>query len=150
MSSSAVLHLLLDSLQAGGAAREPVLAALTAMLRRDCVAALLLPFSELMFRRVLDVQTEQPAEREVGRAAEQCAGALAARLPADAVLRSLGPLVQAGQFPLNRAAINTLTRLMERRDADTVRTWLPDLMPILLKVTDAVTGRGNGRSNWTR
>ena len=89
VSASAVLHLLLDSLQAGGAAREPVLAALTAMLRRDSVAALLLPFSELLFRRVLDAERE-PAAREVARAAEQCAGALAARLPADAVLRALG------------------------------------------------------------
>ncbi|XP_043233243.1 CLIP-associating protein 1-B-like [Amphibalanus amphitrite] len=132
---SAVLHLLLDSLQSGGAAREPVLAALTAMLRRDSIAGLLLPFSELLFRRVLEAQAE-PAEREVARAAEQCAGALAARLPADAALRALGPLVQAGQFPLNRAAINTLTRLMEQREAAAVLGWLPELMPLLLKAYD--------------
>ena len=141
MSGSTLLHLLLDSLResggggGGGGGRGPVLAALTELLRREPVAALFAPFTELVLLRVLEAHRE-PAEREVTRAAEQCAAALAARLPADSAVSTLGRLVQTGQFPVNRAAINTLTRLMEQRPPHAVQAWLPQLMPILLKVSE--------------
>ena len=136
MSGSTLLHLLLECLaeEGGCSARQQVLSTLTELLRRDCVAALLEPFSELAFLRVLQAHRE-PAERQVTRAAEQCAAALAARLPADTALRTLCPLARAGEFPVNRAALNTLTRLTERTERQTVLQWLPELMPTLLKVS---------------
>ncbi|XP_043239650.1 CLIP-associating protein 1-B-like isoform X3 [Amphibalanus amphitrite] len=131
-----LLRLLLDNLRDGsGPVRELVLAALTEMLRRDCITPLFHPFIELIFLRVLDAHRE-PSERDVVRAAEQCAAVLAGRLPAESVVRVLNPLIQTGEYPVNQAAIKTLTRLMEQHSRHLVISCLPEIMPSLLKAYD--------------
>ncbi|XP_037092973.1 CLIP-associating protein 1-like isoform X3 [Pollicipes pollicipes] len=131
-----LLRLLLDNLRDGaGPVRELVLAALTEMLRRDCITPLFHPFIELIFLRVLDAHRE-PSERDVVRAAEQCAAVLAGRLPPDSVVRVLNPLIQTGEYPVNQAAIKTLTRLMEQHSRQLVAGCLSEIMPSLLKAYD--------------
>ncbi|XP_037090623.1 CLIP-associating protein 1-like [Pollicipes pollicipes] len=131
-----LLRPLLDTLRDGaGPARELVLSAFTEMLRRDCVAPLFHPYIELVFVRVLDAHCE-PSERDVVRAAEQCAAAMAGRLPPDSVVRVLNGLVQTGRYPVNQAAIKTLTRLVEQHNRELVLGFLPEIMPSLLKAYD--------------
>ncbi|XP_037076913.1 CLIP-associating protein 1-A-like [Pollicipes pollicipes] len=123
-----------------------VLSAFTEMLRRDCVAPLFHPYIELVFVRVLDAHCE-PSERDVVRAAEQCAAAMAGRLPPDSVVRVLNGLVQTGRYPVNQAAIKTLTRLVEQHNRELVLGFLPEIMPSLLKVTRVGVGAGRGRKD---
>ena len=48
--------------------------------------------------------------RQVERAAESCATAMASVLPTEIVVRVLNPIVKTGDFPVNQAAVKMMTK----------------------------------------
>lgn len=76
---------------------------------------------------------------KVERAAEGCAAAIAAVLPADTVIRVLNPIIKTGEYPVNQAAVKMMTKVAEHEgNRDYVVTNLGDIMPGLLKVVKAI------------
>ena len=74
--------------------------------------------------------------KQVERAAEGCAAAMAGVLPVDLVVRVLNPIIKTGDFPVNQAAIKMLTKVAEKETSrEVVSQHLEEIMPGLLKVS---------------
>merc|ERR1719204_2568188 len=136
----ALLRLLLENLNDEvGTTRALVFGVLTEMLKQEALIASFQGFTELIILKVLESHRDQ--EKDVERAAEGCAGAMAGVLPVDLVLRVLNPIIKTGDFPVNQAAIKMLTKVAERTDQpskDVIASHLEDIMPGLLKAYDNV------------
>merc|ERR1712223_2217486 len=100
-----VLRLLLENLSDEmGSTRALVFGVLTEMLKQESLISSFQGFTELIILKVLEAHRDD--EKDVERAAEACAAAMAGVLPSDAVIRVLTPIVKTGEFPVNQAAIN--------------------------------------------
>ncbi|XP_071448621.1 CLIP-associating protein 1 isoform X11 [Hetaerina americana] len=126
-----VLRLLLEQMGGEGAVRALALGALGEMLSKRSFAAAFAQYVELLITKVLFAHKD--ADKDVVRAAESCAGAMAAIMPADAVVLVLNLLIKTEDFPVNQAAIKMLTRLVEQRGHVVIEPLLPQIMPGLVK-----------------
>lgn len=134
----ALLRLLLENLNdEAGTTRALVFGVLTEMLKQETLIASFQGFTELIILKVLE--SHRDPEKDVERAAEGCAGAMAGVLPIDLVLRVLNPIIKTGDFPVNQAAIKMLTKVAERESSkEVISHHLEDIMPGLLKAYDNV------------
>ncbi|XP_052805181.1 CLIP-associating protein 1-like isoform X3 [Mya arenaria] len=91
-------------------------------------------YAELTVLRILDAHKDP--EKEVVRAAEECAATLASYIPPAQITRILIPIIQTAPMPINLAAIKMQTRVMEQLSQDQLLPLLPDALPGLLKGYD--------------
>jgi len=133
-----VLRLLLENLSDEvGATRAMVFGALTEMLKQESLISSFQGFTELIILKVLEAHRDD--EKDVERAAEACAAAMAGVVPSDAVIRVLNPIVKTGEYPVNQAAVKMLTKVAENKESmDVVISHLADIMPGLLRAYDNV------------
>jgi len=133
-----VLRLLLENLSDEvGSTRAMVFGALTEMLKQESLIASFQGFTELIILKVLEAHRDE--EKDVERAAEACAAAMAGVVPSDAVIRVLNPIVKTGEYPVNQAAVKMLTKVAENKEsAEVVIDHLGDIMPGLLRAYDNV------------
>merc|ERR1712223_817655 len=133
-----VLRLLLENLSDEvGSTRAMVFGALTEMLKQESLIASFQGFTELIILKVLEAHRDD--EKDVERAAEACAAAMAGVVPSDAVIRVLNPIVKTGEYPVNQAAVKMLTKVAEHKESrDVVISHLGDIMPGLLRAYDNV------------
>ncbi|XP_046398507.1 CLIP-associating protein 1-A isoform X5 [Ischnura elegans] len=129
-----ILRLLLEQMGGEGAVRALALGALSEMLSKRSFAAAFAQYVELLITKVLFAHKD--ADKDVVRAAESCAGTMAAVMPADAVVLVLNLLIKTEDFPVNQAAIKMLTRLVEQRGRIVIEPLLPQIMPGLVKAYD--------------
>lgn len=107
------------------------------MLRQESLITSFQAFTELIILKVLEAHRDE--EKDVERAAEACAAAMAGVLPPDVVIRVLNPIIKTGDFPVNQAAVKMLTKLADHEPAqDVIVQQLPEIMPGLLKAYDNV------------
>merc|ERR1712223_1553537 len=133
-----VLRLLLENLSDEvGATRAMVFGALTEMLKQESLISSFQGFTELIILKVLEAHRDD--EKDVERAAEACAAAMAGVVPSDAVIRVLNPIVKTGEYPVNQAAVKMLTKVAEHKESkEVVISHLGDIMPGLLRAYDNV------------
>jgi len=133
-----VLRLLLENLSDEvGSTRAMVFGALTEMLKQESLIASFQGFTELIILKVLEAHRDD--EKDVERAAEACAAAMAGVVPSDAVIRVLNPIVKTGEYPVNQAAVKMLTKVAEHKESkEVVISHLGDIMPGLLRAYDNV------------
>jgi len=133
-----VLRLLLENLSDQvGSTRALVFGALTEMLKQESLISSFHGFCELIILKVLEAHRDE--EKDVERAAEACAAAMAGVLPFDAVIRVLNPIVKTGEYPVNQAAVKMLTKVAEHKDSkEVIISHLADVMPGLLRAYDNV------------
>ncbi|KAG8228442.1 hypothetical protein J437_LFUL009093 [Ladona fulva] len=129
-----ILRLLLEQLSGEGAIRALALGALSEMLRKRSFAAAFAQYVELLVTKVLFAHKD--TDKDVVRAAETCAGTMAAVMPADVVVVVLILVIKTEEFPVNQAAIKMLTRLVEQRGRAVIEPLLPQIMPGLVKAYD--------------
>merc|ERR1719331_1343409 len=107
-----VLRLLLENLSDEvGTTRAMVFGALTEMLKQESLIVSFQGFTELIILKVLEAHRDE--EKDVERAAESCATAMASVLPTDIVTRVLNPIVKTGDFPVNQAAVKMMTKVAD-------------------------------------
>jgi len=133
-----VLRLLLENLSDEvGSTRAMVFGALTEMLKQESLIVSFQGFTELIILKVLEAHRDE--EKDVERAAEACAAAMAGVVPSDAVIRVLNPIVKTGEYPVNQAAVKMLTKVAENKESqEVVIDHLGDIMPGLLRAYDNV------------
>eukprot|EP00094_Tigriopus_californicus_P010842 TCALIF_10457-PA protein Name:"Similar to clasp1 CLIP-associating protein 1 (Xenopus tropicalis)" AED:0.13 eAED:0.13 QI:0/0.69/0.64/0.92/0.69/0.78/14/163/953 len=133
-----ILRLLLENLLDDvGATRALVYGVLTEMLKHEALSQSFQAFTELIILKVLEAHRDQ--EKDVERAAEGCAAAMAFILPSDIVIRVLNPIIKTGDFPVNQAAVKMLTKVADHQKSyDSIVANLSDIMPGLLKAYDNV------------
>jgi CLIP-associating protein 1/2 len=133
-----VLRLLLENLSDEmGSTRALVFGVLTEMLKQESLISSFQGFTELIILIVLEAHRDD--EKDVERAAEACAAAMAGVLPPDVVIRVLNPIVKTGEYPVNQAAIKMLTKVAEHESSkEIVVEHLADIMPGLLRAYDNV------------
>lgn len=86
------------------------------------------------------LEAHRDEEKDVERAAECCAAAMAGVLPPDVVIRVLNPIIKTGEYPVNQAAVKMLTKLADHEGSkEVVLAQLGDIMPGLLKVRSYYT-----------
>lgn len=107
------------------------------MLKQDQLISCFQGYTELIILKVLE--SHRDPEKDVERAAEGCAAAMAGVLPADKVIQVLNPIIKTGDYPVNQAAVKMLTKVAEH-DAckEVVTAHLESIMPGLLKAYDNV------------
>ena len=69
------------------------------------------------------------------RAAEECAMLLARFIAPDRTVQVLLPMIDAEEYPINLAAIKMMTQLIENSGSDAIVEFLPEIIPVLLKVS---------------
>ena len=69
------------------------------------------------------------------RAAEECAMLLARFIAPDRTVQVLLPMIDAEEYPINLAAIKMMTQLIENSSSDAIVEFLPEIIPVLLKVS---------------
>jgi len=72
---------------------------------------------------------------KVTRAAEECAMLLARIIAPDRTIQVLLPVIESEEYPINLAAIKMMTQLVENCSNDVIIDFLPDMIPVLLKVS---------------
>ena len=121
-----------------GATRALVFGVLSEMLKQDRLIGAFQAFTELIILKVLEAHRDEEKDvsaisksylkiinqrieemfnpdhpdgiRQVERAAESCATAMASVLPTEIVVRVLNPIVKTGDFPVNQAAVKMMTK----------------------------------------
>ena len=73
--------------------------------------------------------------RQVTRAAEECASTLASSIVPEQCVRVLIPIVQTAEFPISLAAIKMQTKVMEIMPKEVLEKMVGDIIPGLLMVT---------------
>lgn len=133
-----VLRLLLENLSDEvGATRALVFGVLTEMLKQSDLISSFQSYTELIILKVLEAHRD--SEKDVERAAEGCAAAMAGVLPADTVIRVLNPIIKTGEYPVNQAAIKMMTKVAEHEaNREVIAANLGEIMPGLLKAYDNV------------
>jgi len=71
---------------------------------------------------------------QVTRAAEECAMLLARFIAPDRTVLVLLPMIETEEYPVNLAAIKMMTQLVENSSNESIVDFLPEMIPILLKV----------------
>jgi len=72
---------------------------------------------------------------QVTRAAEECAMLLARFIAPDRTIQVLLPMIESEEYPINLAAIKMMTQLIENSGSDAIVDFLPEMIPVLLKVS---------------
>ncbi|XP_056226636.1 CLIP-associating protein 1-B-like isoform X4 [Seriola aureovittata] len=91
-------------------------------------------YAELTIMKALEAHKD--SHKEVVRAAEEAATALASSIHPDQCIKVLCPIVQTADYPINLAAIKMQTRAIERITKEPLHQLLPDIIPGLLQGYD--------------
>lgn len=127
-----LLRILLMELGSGDSETKAlVLSALTEMMKKRSLSHQFESYTELLVLRVVGACSD--VNKEVARHAEMCVSAIANILQSDLVIKVLSPLIRTGGFPMNLAAIKTLTKVIEAKPQEDIITFLPSIMPGLLE-----------------
>uniref|UniRef100_A0AAY4DXP2 TOG domain-containing protein n=1 Tax=Denticeps clupeoides TaxID=299321 RepID=A0AAY4DXP2_9TELE len=129
-----VLLLLLETLGDG----EHVIRALALRVLKEILSREAWRFknyAELTIMKTLECHTD--TDKEVVRAAEETAAMLATHISTDQCIKVLCPIIQSAEYPINLAAIKTLTKVMERLPRDVLQLLLPEVMPGLIQGYDS-------------
>ena len=59
---------------------------------------------------------------------------LARFIAPDRTIQVLLPMIESEQYPVNLAAVKMLTQLIENSSGDAIGDFLPEMIPVLLKV----------------
>uniref|UniRef100_A0A1I8JJW5 TOG domain-containing protein n=1 Tax=Macrostomum lignano TaxID=282301 RepID=A0A1I8JJW5_9PLAT len=109
-----ILLILLETLSENESdIRACALSALQELLRAE--SARFVDFVEVTVLKVLEAHRDQ--DRSVAKAADDCAKALSACLPADQILRVLIPIVLDSEVPITLAAIKMEMRVVQEADS---------------------------------
>ncbi|XP_032875916.1 CLIP-associating protein 2 isoform X26 [Amblyraja radiata] len=87
-------------------------------------------YAELTIIRTLEAHKDP--QKEVVRAAEEAATALATSINPEQCIKVLSPIIQTAECPINLAAIKMQTRIIERVHKETLNQLLPEIIPGLL------------------
>ncbi|XP_078254408.1 CLIP-associating protein 2 isoform X7 [Rhinoraja longicauda] len=87
-------------------------------------------YAELTIIRTLEAHKDP--QKEVVRAAEEAATALATTINPEQCIKVLCPIIQTSECPINLAAIKMQTRIIERVHKETLNQLLPEIIPGLL------------------
>ncbi|XP_055489774.1 CLIP-associating protein 2 isoform X32 [Leucoraja erinacea] len=87
-------------------------------------------YAELTIIRTLEAHKDP--QKEVVRAAEEAATALANSINPEQCIKVLSPIIQTAECPINLAAIKMQTRIIERVHKETLNQLLPEIIPGLL------------------
>uniref|UniRef100_UPI00398F0BBF CLIP-associating protein 2-like isoform X3 n=1 Tax=Pristiophorus japonicus TaxID=55135 RepID=UPI00398F0BBF len=87
-------------------------------------------YAELTIIRTLEAHKDP--QKEVVRAAEEAATALATSINPEQCIKVLCPIIQTAECPINLAAIKMQTKIIERVHKETLNQLLPDIIPGLL------------------
>ena len=60
---------------------------------------------------------------------------LARFIAPDRTIQVLLPMVESEEYPINLAAIKMMTQLVENSSSDAIVDFLPEMIPVLLKVS---------------
>merc|ERR1719323_314723 len=138
-----ILRLLIENLSDDvGATRALVFGVLTEMLKQERLIPSFQAFTELIILKVLEAHRDE--EKDLERAAESCATAMASVLPTEIVVRVLNPIVKTGDFPVNQAAVKMMTKVADHaaqkhgENREFILANLHDIMPGLIKAYDNV------------
>lgn len=99
-----------------------------------CQAARFRHYAELTVLRVLEAHKD--TEKEVVRAAEDCAAVLATHLPPHVCLRVLNPVISNEPIPKLLAAIKMITKVIEQLSPDEIERILRDVVPGVVAVSE--------------
>ncbi|XP_032412036.1 CLIP-associating protein 1-B-like isoform X14 [Xiphophorus hellerii] len=91
-------------------------------------------YAELTIMKTLEAHKD--SHKEVVRAAEEAASALAGSIHPEQCIKVLCPIVQTTDYPVNLAAIKMQTRAVERVCREPLLQLLPDVVPGLLQGYD--------------
>jgi len=94
-------------------------------------------YAELTILRVVDAHGDD--DKEVVRAAEECAAILANHLPPPLCLRILNPIVKSDEPKGSLAAIKMVTKALEKMSPTEVEAVLPDIIPLVIKAYEHPT-----------
>eukprot|EP00096_Caligus_rogercresseyi_P004598 TRINITY_DN1894_c0_g1_i8.p1 TRINITY_DN1894_c0_g1~~TRINITY_DN1894_c0_g1_i8.p1 ORF type:complete len:1296 (-),score=334.58 TRINITY_DN1894_c0_g1_i8:1093-4980(-) len=131
-----VFRLLLENLSDDvGSTRALAFGVLSEMLKQEELLPSFQAYTELIILKVLEAHKDE--EKDVERAAENCAASMAQVIPSELVIRVLNPIIKTGEFPMNQAAIKMLTKVSEHQsNKEALLQHLGELMPGLLKAYD--------------
>ncbi|XP_041045303.1 CLIP-associating protein 2 isoform X10 [Carcharodon carcharias] len=87
-------------------------------------------YAELTIIRTLEAHKDP--QKEVVRAAEEAATALATSINPEQCIKVLCPIIQTAECPINLAAIKMQTKIIERVQRETLNQLLPEIIPGLL------------------
>ncbi|XP_072108550.1 CLIP-associating protein 2 isoform X7 [Mobula birostris] len=87
-------------------------------------------YAELTIIRTLEAHKDP--QKEVVRAAEEAATALATSINPEQCIKVLCPIIQTAECPINLAAIKMQTKIIERVHKDVLNQLLPEIIPGLL------------------
>ncbi|XP_033182222.1 CLIP-associating protein 1-B-like isoform X12 [Anabas testudineus] len=91
-------------------------------------------YAELTIMKTLEAHKD--SHKEVVRAAEEAASAIAGSIHPEQCIKVLCPIVQTADYPINLAAIKMQTRAIERIAKEPLHQLLPDVIPGLLQGYD--------------
>ncbi|XP_022240436.1 CLIP-associating protein 1-B-like isoform X4 [Limulus polyphemus] len=91
-------------------------------------------YMELTILKILEANKDE--DKEVMKAAEVCCEIAGSRLPAEQCVRTLKPIIRAGEYPVNMAAVKMLKPLVEHNPRNVVLQLLPEMMPSLIRAYD--------------
>ncbi|XP_069776828.1 CLIP-associating protein 2-like isoform X24 [Narcine bancroftii] len=124
-----VLLLLLETL----GDREPTIRALALKVLKEILKhqpERFKNYAELTIIRTLEAHKDP--QKEVVRAAEEAATALATSINPEQCIKVLCPIIQTAECPINLAAIKMQTKIIERVHKETLNQLLPEIIPGLL------------------
>uniref|UniRef100_A0A4W3JTT4 Cytoplasmic linker associated protein 2 n=1 Tax=Callorhinchus milii TaxID=7868 RepID=A0A4W3JTT4_CALMI len=87
-------------------------------------------YAELTIIRTLEAHKDP--HKEVVRAAEEAASAMASSINPEQCIKVLCPIIQTAECPINLAAIKMQTKIIERISKETLNMLLPEIIPGLL------------------
>ncbi|XP_051879795.1 CLIP-associating protein 2 isoform X19 [Pristis pectinata] len=87
-------------------------------------------YAELTIIRTLEAHKDP--QKEVVRAAEEAATALATSINPEQCIKVLCPIIQTAECPINLAAIKMQTKIIERVHKEVLNQLLPEIIPGLL------------------
>ncbi|XP_038665835.1 CLIP-associating protein 2 isoform X34 [Scyliorhinus canicula] len=87
-------------------------------------------YAELTIIRTLEAHKDP--QKEVVRAAEEAATALATSINPEQCIKVLCPIIQTAECPINLAAIKMQTKIIERVHKEILNQLLPEIIPGLL------------------
>lgn len=104
-----------------------------------CQAVRFREYAELTMLKVLEAHKDK--EKEVARAADECASILATHLPAHICLRVLNPVIRNDQGPALIAAVKMVTKVVEQLTPEQTESILADVVPGVLQVRTEKVGQ---------
>ncbi|CAD5122730.1 DgyrCDS11141 [Dimorphilus gyrociliatus] len=131
-----VLLLLLETVigSEGSADNEVILRVLALRALRQLVQrqhSRFQPYIELTVMKVIEAQSEG-IHKDVTRAAEDCAIAIAATADPRHILKIISPLISTAVYPRNVAALKMLTKVIENSTNQLVGLVINEVVPVLL------------------